>query len=165
MKAADRGRYTAEFKTRAVGVAGSAECADRERRPTSPAAAGRGGRSERTAHSAARKCGPASRERHFKKGGNFPGNQNPQQNREMILLVAQKSGASIRQVCDVLKVPRSSFYTAAKPSATALADTKIGDVVESVFRTHRRRYTAIGGSRRRWPNLTWFAHPPEFGGS
>lgn len=58
----------------------------------------------------------------------------------MIELVAQKTGGSIRKVCAVLGEARSSFYHAATPTATQVADVEIGDLIEAVFRRHRRRY-------------------------
>ena len=58
----------------------------------------------------------------------------------MILSVAQKTGASIRKVCEVLDEARSSFYHAAVPTATQVADGDTGELIESVFRRHRRRY-------------------------
>jgi putative transposase len=58
----------------------------------------------------------------------------------MIAAVAQKTGGSIRKVCVVLEEARSSFYHAATPTATQVADAGLGDLIESVFRRHRRRY-------------------------
>ena len=58
----------------------------------------------------------------------------------MIQLVAQKTGGSIRKVCAVLGAARSSFYHAATPTATQVADLELGDLIETVFRHHRRRY-------------------------
>jgi putative transposase len=58
----------------------------------------------------------------------------------MILLIAQKTGASLRRVCAVLGLPRSSFYHAASPTKTQLADAALGALIESIFRRHRRRY-------------------------
>ncbi len=58
----------------------------------------------------------------------------------MIALIAQKTGASIRLVCAVLDLPRSSFYHAATPTKTQLSDALLGDLLVSVFRRHRRRY-------------------------
>ena len=58
----------------------------------------------------------------------------------MIELVAQKTGGSIRKVCAVLGEARSSFYHAATPTATQVANVEIGDLIEAVFRRHRRRY-------------------------
>jgi len=58
----------------------------------------------------------------------------------MIKLIAQKTGGSIRKVCTVLGEARSSFYNAAKPTATQVADLEIADLIEAVFRRHRRRY-------------------------
>ena len=39
-----------------------------------------------------------------------------------------------------LGVPRSSFYQAATPTATQVADVGLGDLIETVFRRHRKRY-------------------------
>jgi putative transposase len=58
----------------------------------------------------------------------------------MIQLVAQKTGGSVRKVCAVLGEARSSFYHAATPTATQVADTSLGSLIEAVFRRHRRRY-------------------------
>jgi putative transposase len=58
----------------------------------------------------------------------------------MIQAVAQKTGGSIRKVCVVLGEARSSFYEASTPTATQVADAGIGDLLEAVFRHHRRRY-------------------------
>lgn len=58
----------------------------------------------------------------------------------MIKRVAQETGASIRRVCQVLAVPRSSFYHAATPTATQVADADLGDQIETIFRRHRGRY-------------------------
>lgn len=58
----------------------------------------------------------------------------------MIELIALKTGGSIRKVCAVLGEARSSFYHAATPTATQVADASIGDLIETVFRRHRKRY-------------------------
>ena len=58
----------------------------------------------------------------------------------MIQILAQKTGGSIRQVCTVLGAARSSFYHAATPTATQVADASLGDLIEAIFRRHRRRY-------------------------
>ncbi len=58
----------------------------------------------------------------------------------MIQLIAQKTGASIRRVCEVLDQPRSSFYHASKPTRTQSADAEIGGLIEAVFKRHRGRY-------------------------
>jgi transposase InsO family protein len=58
----------------------------------------------------------------------------------MIDSIRQKTGASIRRVCQVLDVPRSSYHAADKPTATRLDDEVLGDRIEGVFREHRRRY-------------------------
>jgi len=58
----------------------------------------------------------------------------------MIELLANKTGASIRKVCAVMEESRSSFYHAATPTRSQVADLQMGDLIESVFRRHRRRY-------------------------
>ncbi len=58
----------------------------------------------------------------------------------MINSLAQKTGGSIRQVCTVMGLARSSFYQAATPTATELADARIGKLIEAIFKRHRRRY-------------------------
>ena len=68
----------------------------------------------------------------------------------MITQLAQQTGASIRRVCVVLGEPRSSFYHAAQPTATQLADTELGDLLETLFHHHRKRY----GYRRLREELT-----------
>ncbi len=55
-------------------------------------------------------------------------------------MVAQQTGGSIRLVCTVLGEARSSFYHAAIPTATQVADFELGDLIETIFRHHRRRY-------------------------
>jgi transposase InsO family protein len=62
----------------------------------------------------------------------------------MIKQIAQQTGGGIRRVCKVLGLPRSSFYQAATPTATELADVHLGQLIETSFRRHRKRY----GSRR-----------------
>jgi putative transposase len=58
----------------------------------------------------------------------------------MIELLAGKTGASVRKVCEVLGESRSSFYHAAAPTKTQAADIQMGDLIETAFRRHRRRY-------------------------
>ena len=58
----------------------------------------------------------------------------------MILAVGKTTGASIRRVCDVLDIPRSSFYHAAGKTPTQVSDAELGDLVEEIFHAHRRRY-------------------------
>jgi putative transposase len=58
----------------------------------------------------------------------------------MIQIVAQKTGGSVRKVCAVLGEARSSFYHAATPTATQIADSSLGELIEAVFKRHRRRY-------------------------
>jgi putative transposase len=68
----------------------------------------------------------------------------------MIQLVAQKTGGSIRRVCAVLGEARSSFYHASTPTATQLADVALSELIEALFRRHRRRY----GYRRLFQELS-----------
>ncbi len=58
----------------------------------------------------------------------------------MIAHLAQQTGGSVRKVCAVLGEPRSSFYHAAKPTPTQVADAELGDRIETLFRDHRKRY-------------------------
>ena len=58
----------------------------------------------------------------------------------MIQQIAQQTGGGIRAVCVALEEPRSTFYHAAVPTATLRADAQIGDLIEAIFRRHRRRY-------------------------
>lgn len=58
----------------------------------------------------------------------------------MIERLALETGASVRKVCAVLGMARSSFYHAAKPTATQVADANLGALIENLFRHHRKRY-------------------------
>lgn len=58
----------------------------------------------------------------------------------MIQLIAVQTGASIRKVCTVLGKARSSFYHAAKPTPTQVADVDLSELVVTLFKHHRRRY-------------------------
>lgn len=58
----------------------------------------------------------------------------------MILEVHHQTGGSIRQVCHVLGLARSSFYHAAAPTQSQLADAALGDLIEEIFKRHRKRY-------------------------
>jgi len=58
----------------------------------------------------------------------------------MIERIAQQTGGSIRQVCGALEEPRSSFYHAATPTATQVADGDLGALLETLFHHHRKRY-------------------------
>jgi len=58
----------------------------------------------------------------------------------MICAVKDKTGSSIRRICDVLNVPRSGLNYAAKETPSQVSDGKLGDLIEDVFHTHRSRY-------------------------
>ena len=58
----------------------------------------------------------------------------------MIGDIRQSTGCGIRQICASLEVPRSSFYHAAAPTPTQSEDRRIGDLIEAIFKRHRRRY-------------------------
>ena len=64
----------------------------------------------------------------------------------MIDALRQATGCGIRQICASLKVPRSSSYHAAAPTATQSEDRRIGDLIEVIFKRQRRRsgYRRIG---------------------
>ena len=67
----------------------------------------------------------------------------------MIEDIRTATGHGIRPICATLGVPRSSYYHAAEPTAMQRSDQEIGQVVERVFKLHRRRY----GHRRIWKEL------------
>lgn len=58
----------------------------------------------------------------------------------MIHSIREKTGASIRRICEVLVLPRSTYYDTATPTATQLADKRLGKQIEVIFLNHRRRY-------------------------
>ena len=58
----------------------------------------------------------------------------------MIDDISQKTGQSIRRVCQALKLPRSSFYHASKPTPTQEEDAVLGAQIEAVFKRHLGRY-------------------------
>jgi putative transposase len=58
----------------------------------------------------------------------------------MIARLAHQTGGSVRRVCAVLGLPRSSFYHAAQPPATAVADADLGERIQILFAHHRKRY-------------------------
>lgn len=67
----------------------------------------------------------------------------------MIGAITQETGHSIRQVCAILGLPRSSYYHAAKPTPSQLCDHEIGDLIVEIFRRHRSCY----GYRRIYDEL------------
>lgn len=67
----------------------------------------------------------------------------------MIEHIRQSTGHGIRSICKVLGVPRSSYYHAAQATPTQQSDQHIGDIIEAIFKRHRRRY----GHRRIWKEL------------
>jgi putative transposase len=58
----------------------------------------------------------------------------------MILEIQEKTGSSLRKICNILQVPRSSFYHAAEASPMQLSEMKAGEQIESIFKRHRQRY-------------------------
>ena len=67
----------------------------------------------------------------------------------MIDAIRSATGHDVRRICQVLEVPRSSYYHAALPTASELSDRGTGDQIEAIFKRHRRRY----GYRRIWHDL------------
>lgn len=67
----------------------------------------------------------------------------------MIEDIRRSTGHGIRPICATLDVPRSSYYHAAQPTPRQRSDEEIGQVVEEIFKRHRRRY----GYRRIWKEL------------
>lgn len=68
----------------------------------------------------------------------------------MIDDIRTATGHSVRIICAVLEVPRSSYYHAALPTPTQRSDGEIGEVIEKIFKAHRSRY----GYRRIGAELT-----------
>lgn len=58
----------------------------------------------------------------------------------MIGAIHRSTGHSIRRICEVLHLPRSSYYHAAKPTPAHQADRELGNQIEAVFIRHRSRY-------------------------
>ncbi|MEN3944268.1 IS3 family transposase, partial [Prosthecobacter sp. SYSU 5D2] len=58
----------------------------------------------------------------------------------MILLLHSQTGGSIRQICQALELPRSSFYHAALATATGNEDLRLGGLIAEIFTRNRRRY-------------------------
>lgn len=58
----------------------------------------------------------------------------------MITTIHRATGHALRVICAVLEVPRSSYYHAARPTATQRSDAALGSVMQTIFREHRRRY-------------------------
>lgn len=67
----------------------------------------------------------------------------------MIHEIHQSTGYGIRPICAALEVPRSSYYHAAEPTSRQRVDQEVGDMIEVIFKHHRRRY----GYRRIWAQL------------
>ena len=58
----------------------------------------------------------------------------------MIEQIHQQTGHGIRPICQVLAVPRSSYYHASNITPCQTADIVLGDLIEAIFKRHRRRY-------------------------
>jgi hypothetical protein len=58
----------------------------------------------------------------------------------MIDDIHHATGHGIRPICATLRVPRSSYYHAAAPTPSQLSDHETGEIIEAVFKRHRRRY-------------------------
>lgn len=58
----------------------------------------------------------------------------------MIAEIHRDTGHPVRRICTVLQVPRSSYFHAAKPTATQTGDQQLGNRIEAIFIHHRERY-------------------------
>jgi putative transposase len=67
----------------------------------------------------------------------------------MIDDIQRQTGAGVRRICSTLSLPRSSYYHAAQPTATDIADEHIGRLIEEIFVHHRGCY----GCRRIYDEL------------
>ena len=60
--------------------------------------------------------------------------------KEIIQHIKEHTGASIRKICAVLEYSCSSYHASSKPTPTQLQDKVLGDEIEKIFLSHRRRY-------------------------
>ncbi len=67
----------------------------------------------------------------------------------MIMDTHTETSQSVRTICRVLDLPRSSFYHSARPSVRGRSDQEKRHVIETIFKRHRRRY----GHRRIWREM------------
>jgi putative transposase len=58
----------------------------------------------------------------------------------MILQLHHQTGGSIRQICQALDLPRSSFYHAAQATPSQHEDVRLGRLIKEIFQRNRRRY-------------------------
>lgn len=58
----------------------------------------------------------------------------------MIDSIRAKTGGGIREICRVLKVPRSSYYHAETETPTAASDRELTQIITGIFNSHLRRY-------------------------
>jgi putative transposase len=64
----------------------------------------------------------------------------------MITAINDATGHGVRRVCEVLQVPRSSYYHAAEPTQRHLEDAELAKLISTIFHHHHGRY----GYRRIW---------------
>ena len=67
----------------------------------------------------------------------------------MIDSIKDINRASIRRICGVLGLPRSSYYQGGRATTIQVEDREIGRQIETIFHRHRRRY----GYRRIYDDL------------
>src|ERR1043165_8276234 len=119
----------------------AARGAGREGRPRRRRRRGRRGRA---AHLASRKCPAADGGGHFNKGRCFARDgitaPTASEVRTVILETQRVTGASMRQICRTLDVPRSTFYQAAAPTDSQFGDRAMGERIARIFHHHRQRY-------------------------
>lgn len=58
----------------------------------------------------------------------------------MILQLQRQTQGSIRQICQALALPRSSFYHAAQATPSQREEAGMGDLIVEIFKRNRRRY-------------------------
>lgn len=58
----------------------------------------------------------------------------------MIDDIRAKTKHSVRRICAVLELPRSSYYQSQIETARQREDQELGDHIERIFRFHKRRY-------------------------
>lgn len=58
----------------------------------------------------------------------------------MIQSIRSRTNHSVRRICSVLDLPRSSYHHASSPTPTQVEDTEIGNHIKQIFKTHNSCY-------------------------
>lgn len=82
----------------------------------------------------------------------------------MILQLQSQTGGSIRQVCQAMGLPRSSFYHAAAATPSHHEDVRMGGLIEEILNAIVA-VTATAGSIRNSAIMPSCVLPPDCAGS